>query len=188
MGKEVFDKNRCVCLLTGKPGSGKTILIKRILSETKLNAGGFYTEEIRVNNQRQGFKIVTLNGKDGILAHVNISGPYKVGKYGVNLEALEQIVVPVIRQAIQKNELIIIDEIGRMELFSSSFKDAVIEAMQCGKPVLGTIMLKPHPWADGIKRLKQVNIVLLTPAEWDETVQQILQWLDFWKVRVREKF
>jgi nucleoside-triphosphatase len=65
-----------VLLLTGKPGTGKTALIKEALAGTTLRVNGFYTEEIRTGGTRQGFKIVTLDGQEATLAHVGIAGSY----------------------------------------------------------------------------------------------------------------
>lgn len=76
-------------LLTGKPGIGKTSVIKKILPLVGMNAGGFFTEEIRVMERRMGFRIVTLDGTDGILAHIECNSNYKVGKYRVDLDSFE---------------------------------------------------------------------------------------------------
>ena len=75
-----------VLLLTGKPGTGKTALIKEAISKTKIKSGGFYTEERRTRGVRQGFRIITVNNQDAILAHVNVSSPYRVSKYKVDVD------------------------------------------------------------------------------------------------------
>jgi len=150
-------------LLTGKPGCGKTTLIKQIIEELGLDAGGFYTQEIRIGGGRIGFKIITLDGKEGILAHVDIESPYRVSKYGVDLESLEKIGVDSIHKALEENEVVVIDEIGKMELFSQKFKDVVISVLNSQKKVLATIMLAPNPFADKIKRRQDVKLFYLTP-------------------------
>ena len=68
-------------LVTGKPGCGKTTLIKRLADVTGKRAGGFYTEEIRGGGRRQGFRLVTLDGDKATFAHCDIQSPYKVSKY-----------------------------------------------------------------------------------------------------------
>lgn len=160
-------------LLTGRPRVGKTTIIKEVVRSLPGQAGGFYTEEIRERGRRQGFKIVTLDGREGILAHVDIKSPMRVSKYGVNLADLEGIGVTAIREAIARKDYVVIDEIGKMELFSKAFKDAVWEAVHSDKLVLGTITLRPHPWADRIKALPQVTVVEVTKANRDKIARQI---------------
>ena len=164
-------------LLTGKPGTGKTALIKETLTETEVKAGGFYTEEIRIGGVRQGFRIVTLDGKEVILAHVSISSPYRVSKYKVDVDSLDKIAVPALHQALKESDLIVIDEVGKMELLSPQFKEVVSQAIDSGKKVLGTIMLNPHPFADKIKSHPQVRTLLVTGDNRNRVLQDILDWL-----------
>ena len=164
-------------LLTGVPGSGKTSILKEVLAQVPASAGGFYTEEIRVGGMRHGFKIVTLDGQNATLAHIDIQSPYWVSKYGVDLAGLEEVAVPAIKKAIQECDVVVIDEIGKMELFSPSFREAALEAIESGKRVLGTIMLKPHPWADKIKQHPGVKVVPVTRMNRSQVVNQVLFWL-----------
>ncbi|MGQ9545588.1 MAG: NTPase [Dehalococcoidia bacterium] len=164
-------------LLTGKPGVGKTALIKEALARTKVKAGGFYTEEIRSRGTRQGFKIVTLDGQEAVLAHVNISSPYQVSKYKVNMDSLNTVGVFALREALKKRDLIVIDEIGKMELLSPQFQEVVTQALNSGRKVLGTIMLNPHPFADPVKRHPEVEVLLVTQDNRRRIVQKVLEWL-----------
>ena len=164
-------------LLTGKPGTGKTALIKEALARTKVKRGGFYTEEIRTGGIRQGFRIVTLDGREAILAHVNISSPHQVSKYKVDTGAVNSVGVSALRQALKEAELIVIDEIGKMELLLPQFREAVTQAINSGKRVLGTIMLNPHPFADEIKRHPEVEVLLVTRDNRTEAVRKVLNWL-----------
>ena len=165
-------------LLTGRPRVGKTTIIKDVVTRLPGQAGGFYTEEMRERGRRQGFKIVTLDGREGVLAHVGIKSRMRVSKYGVNLADLEGIGVAAIREALAQKDCVVIDEIGKMELFSQAFRDAVWEAIHSDRPVLGTITLRPHPWADRVKALPQVTVVEVTPANRDEIARQVLDWLE----------
>ena len=164
-------------LLTGKPGTGKTALIKEALARTKVKRGGFYTEEIRTGGIRQGFRIVTLDGREAILAHVNISSPHQVSKYKVDTGAVNSVGVSALRQALKEAELIVIDEIGKMELLLPQFREAVTQAINSGKRVLGTIMLNPHPFADEIKRHPDVETLLVTRDNRTEVMRKVLNWL-----------
>jgi len=166
-----------ILLLTGQPGTGKTSLIMQAIAGAGLSAGGFYTEEMRSGGVRRGFRIVTLDGRQAVLAHVGISGPFRVGRYVVDTEALNSTGVPAIRSAISDADLIVIDEIGKMELFSAGFCDAVIQALNSGKRVLGTIMLNAHPFADRVKRHPRVETLLVTRDNRAEVEEAISGWL-----------
>ena len=164
-------------LLTGKPGTGKTALIKEALAMTKVKGGGFYTEEIRTGGIRQGFRIVTLDGQEATLAHVGISSPYQVSKYKVDKGALDRVGISSLRRALKETDLIVVDEIGKMELLSPQFREAVAQAINSGKKVLGTIMLNPHPFADEIKRYPEVETLLVTKDNRTEVMGKVLNWL-----------
>jgi nucleoside-triphosphatase len=166
-----------VLLLTGRPGTGKTALIKETLARTKVKGGGFYTEEIRTGGVRQGFKLVTLDGQEAILAHVGISSSYQVSKYRVDTDSLNRVGVSALRQALKETDLIVIDEIGKMELLSPRFREAVTQALNSGKKVLGTIMLNPHPFADEIKRHLEVEVLPVTRENRTEVMRKVLNWL-----------
>jgi nucleoside-triphosphatase len=161
-------------LLTGPPVSGKTALIKEALARTKVKGGGFYTEEIRTGGIRQGFRIVTLDGQEATLAHVDISSPYRVSKYKVDTGALDRVGVSALRRAVKEGDVVVIDEIGKMELLSPQFKEAVTQAMNSGQRVLGTIMLNHHPFADDIKRHPEAEVLLVTRDNHAEVMKKIL--------------
>ncbi len=107
---------RQVIVLTGDPGCGKTTLIRRVLTDISVPVGGFYTQEVREGGTRKGFEIITLDGRRAILAHVNTRSPKRVGKYGVNLAALDTLAIPSVQQAVNLRQIVIIDELGPMEL------------------------------------------------------------------------
>jgi nucleoside-triphosphatase len=160
-----------IYLLTGQPGTGKTSLIKQVIAATDINAGGFYTEEIRIRNTRTGFKIVTLDGHEAILSHIDFSKRFQVGKYGVDLNALNEVGVTAMLKAVERSSLVVVDEIGRMELLSQDFRDTVQEIVDSSKRTLGTIMYNTHPFTDNIKRQPQVNLVTLNRYNYEETLK-----------------
>jgi len=166
-----------VYLLTGRPGTGKTSLIKEAVARMKGVAGGFYTEEIRTHGVREGFRLVTLDGEEVVLAHVSIHSPYRVSKYGVDIDGLERVGVPALEKATEQCDLVVIDEIGKMELFSARFRETVFRIVDSGKRVLGTIMLNPNPWADAVKRRPGVNLIIVTRDSYQPVLEELLRWL-----------
>ncbi len=162
-------------LLTGKPGVGKTTVIKRVLEELCIPATGFYTREIRGPTGRLGFEAITLAGDRCILAHINFKSPHRVSKYGVDVSTFEQIIVPSIDPDLHPQAaLIVIDEIGKMECFSSRFCQVVLKALSSGKPVLGTITMGGGPFIEGVKRRPDVEIIVVTPYNRDSLPRTIL--------------
>jgi len=164
--------------ITGKPGVGKTTLIKEILRKLKIEARGFFTQEIREKGERVGFEIVTLTGKRGILAKKGLKTIYQVSKYGVLLNDLEKIALKEIEEAIGKNFLIVIDEVGKMELFSPKFKKVLLIALNSKNKVLGTIMLKKNPFVDQIKKRKDTKIFYLKRENREKIKREIIQRLE----------
>jgi nucleoside-triphosphatase len=158
-------------LLTGHPGVGKTTIIKKLIEKLKLPTGGFYTEEIRENNMRMGFAIVTLSGLKGVLAHRNFKSRYKVGDYGVGVYTLNRIGVKEIQMCLVEKKLIVIDEIGKMELLSPQFQEVVEKALNADNPVLGTITLARHPFAEKVKARDDVKIYEVTKENQNEVLK-----------------
>jgi nucleoside-triphosphatase len=167
-------QSKTAFLLTGRPGCGKTTLIRRLVEGLGVPAGGFYTEEIRHGGRREGFALITLDGQTATLASVHTPSHRRVSKYGVDLEAIDEVGVPAIERATAASALVVIDEIGKMELFSNRFRQAVLSALESGKPILGSIMLVPHPWADAIKARPEVEVILLTEANRSQLQSDLL--------------
>lgn len=113
-------------LLRGAPGSGKTTLIKRISREIPGRISGFYTEELRSGRVRVGFKVVSFDGREGVLARVGLKSDYRVGRYGVALAQFEEVALPALDFS-EPPHLLIIDELGRMEFYSSRFGERVAD-------------------------------------------------------------
>lgn len=153
--------------LTGRPGVGKTTVLLRTIEKLRkqsLKIGGLISREIRKDGIRVGFKIIDLDsGREGWLAHVRQSVGPKVGKYRVCMEDLESIGVDAILRALRNADIIVIDEIGPMELFSRSFRKAVVEALNSEKMILGTIHYRiKTSFIAEIKEREDVAIIEVT--------------------------
>ncbi|MFQ6067340.1 MAG: NTPase [bacterium] len=160
-------------LLSGRPGVGKTTLIRKVAKMFDKKVGGFYTEEIRKAGQRVGFSIKTFDGKEGILAHIHTRSSHKVGKYRVNLEDFEKIGVRGLEEAIRESQIIVIDEIGRMELYSKKFKEVVIEALKGKNLVLATVSQHKNSFVGAVKKRPDVRIIEVTRKNRDKLVFEL---------------
>jgi len=159
-------------LITGPPGCGKTTLIKEFIAETKLRAGGFYTQEIR-ERRREGFKLITLDGREGVLAHLGIDYGPKVGRYGVNLRDLNSIGVGSLEEALVRADLLVVDEIGKMELLSPQFREVVVKCLNSPKPLLGTIYRGAHPFVERVRTRPEVEILQMRKGEGNKVLEYI---------------
>lgn len=165
-------------ILTGRPGVGKTTLIRSVIAQLGDAAGGFYTEEILGPGGRKGFKLVTLDGRWGIMAHVDFKSKSNVGRYGVAVDVIDQFGASSILTAIERKPIIIVDEIGKMELFSSSFQAAVLKAVGSSKLVVATAMIDNHPWVTALKSFPGVTVWEVTKKNRTALVTETLKWLN----------
>ena len=135
-----------VLLLTGNPGVGKTTVLTKAVNALKakgFSVGGIISRELRAGGTRVGFEILDLNSDRRVwLAHINQKNGPQVGKYRVNTENLKFIGAKAIADAVEKCDVIAIDEIGPMELFSEKFKEATRRALKSRKPVLALVHWK----------------------------------------------
>lgn len=164
-------------LVEGRPGSGKTTVARRMTESLRSRGrrvAGFFTEEIREDGTRVGFAIETVAGERGILAHVDFPGPPRVGKYGVDLESFERIALDALEGA-QDAEFVVIDELGKMELASESFTEAVDSLLQGDVSVVATVHAHGHPFTDELKGRPDVETVRITRSNRDELPGRLLE-------------
>ncbi len=168
-------------LITGPPGCGKTTLCTRAIDSIKgvCEVGGILSTEIREGRSRKGFKIIDiLTKEEGILAHVNQRVGPRIGKYRVNLNDLDEVGVNAISSAVEKCDVVVIDEIGPMELCSEKFVDAVNNAFDSDKKIIATIHFRSkHPVIESIKKREDVATYRIDENNRDEMLKTILDLL-----------
>lgn len=164
--------------ITGNPGCGKTTLIKEIFRLFPDKIGGFYTEEIIENEKRVGFLLKTFEGKSGIFAHKNKKFSHKFKKYNVDIKCLEELGLPAVDECRGSGKIIVIDEIGSMEILSETFCKKIYEYLLSPSRVLATIRLKSQPFTDEIKNLPDTQIILLTRENYLQTKQKVINWIN----------
>lgn len=157
--------------LTGAPSSGKTTVIKKVVARLGLPAYGFYTEEERKDGRRTGFLMKTLDGRSGYLAHQDVKSGYHIRRYGVSIENIESIAAASI---VPRGEnIIILDEIGKMECFSVVFRKAALCALDSPNIVIGTITLGGDDFILSVKERPDIEITEVTPENRD-TLPEII--------------
>jgi nucleoside-triphosphatase len=161
-------------LLTGTPGVGKTTVLRKLaerLGAEKL--GGFYTEEIRQHGERRGFRLVTFDGAERVIAHVDFPKAKRVGKYGVDVAALDEMVEAVFapRPGVS---LYLVDEIGKMECMSARFVAAMRRLLDSGKRVVATIAQRGAGFMADVKRRPDCELWTVTRENRDALPQQLI--------------
>ena len=160
-------------LVTGPPRSGKSTLIEKAVSQIQAPMTGFFTREIRERGKRMGFSIDTLDGKTGVLAYRGIKSRFRVGAYGVNLQDLDQIAVPSMLPS-KPGEIVIIDEIGKMECFSPLFKKTLMEVLDSENQVIGSIAIKGDNFIQNIKKRDDVLLISISESTRDSALELLL--------------
>ncbi len=154
-------------LLAGSPGSGKTTVVRSVVELlVGVRAAGFYTEEVRGRSGRTGFRVVGLDGSAGRLASVGGPGRPRVGRYVVHVSEFEAVALPQleIRPGL---ELLVIDEIGKMECLSPAFVAAARRALVAPVPLLATVALTGGGLIAEAKRAQGVDVVSVSPENRD---------------------
>lgn len=159
--------------ITGAPSSGKTTVIKKIIQRLPVKANGFYTEEDCADGKRVGFVMHTLSGKTGYLAHQDIPSNFHIRRFGVDIKNIEEIAIPSIEPI--GNQIIILDEIGKMECFSEKFIEAAEKALNSPNIVIGTITLGGSDYIMKVKSRQDIEIIEVTLQNRDELPDRIIR-------------
>jgi nucleoside-triphosphatase len=166
--------------LTGEPGSGKTTAVRKtaeLLTLRGVTVGGMLSGEIREGGIRVGFGLEDLvTNERGTLARVGLQGGPRVGKYQVNLDDIERIGVRAIEKAVRDSEVVVVDELGPMELLSTPFIKAVQNGLASQKNFLGTIHKRSsHPLTSAIRSNPKFTILEITSENRDRMPTEIAQ-------------
>lgn len=163
-------------LLTGAPGIGKTTVIRRLAEQLEgWRITGFYTEEIREEGERQGFRLVTFDGRTSVIAHVAIPKAHRVGKYGVDVAAVDE--AAGLLTCDPSAQVHLVDEIGKMECLSERFVTNMRALLMGQTPVIATVGLRGGGFIAEVKRSKGCLLWEVTRANRDELPSRIAAWL-----------
>ena len=170
------DRRAAILLLTGHPGVGKTTVVRKVAEKLDRRPAGFYTEEVREKAARRGFRAVTFDGNESVIADVDRRGPPRVGKYGVDVSAIDKLADTALRP--KQSAVYIIDEIGKMECLSSRFVDATQKLLDSGQPVVATIGQKGGGFIAEVKRRADAELWVVTRENRDELPGRVLAWVE----------
>ncbi|MEV5411377.1 nucleoside-triphosphatase [Thermopolyspora sp. NPDC052614] len=164
-------------LLTAPPRTGKTTLVRRLaetLREAEAPVRGFLTDEIREEGARLGFMVTEIGGPGAVLAHIDRNSGPRVGRYRVDIAAFERIALPAIEHALSTPDaIVILDEIGMMELLSQPFVARLNVLFTADIPLVATVHERPHPVTDALKALPYVETVTVTKANRDRLPEEL---------------
>jgi nucleoside-triphosphatase len=167
---------RHVLLVTGVPGVGKTTLLRRVAEKAERRLGGFTTEEMRKRGQRVGFRIVPLGGSGRVMAHIDLGGRARVGRYGVDIAAIDAVAEATL--ALDPGvEVYLVDEIGKMECFSSRFVAAMRCLLDSDRLIVTSIARTGGGFIAEVKRRQDVDVWEVTARNRDALVDPILEWI-----------
>lgn len=157
---------------------GKTTALRRVIGALQMKPlRGFYTEEIRAGGTRRGFRLVTLDGEHSVMADVRRSGAPRVGKYGVDVAAIDAVARRVLAPD-PAAALFVIDEIGKMECLSRIFVDAVRVLLALERPLLATVALSGGGLIEEAKRHPGARLMCLTRENRDGVAREVVRLLN----------
>lgn len=155
--------------ITGLPGSGKTYALQRViemLREDNLTIGGMINDPITDGRRKIGFSVKNiLTGESQVFASTDFESKFMIGKIGVDLGKFEEVGITAIKDACEKCDIIVIDEVGKIEVESQTFIDTVKYALDVKKPMILTLHKKSrNPLLQDIRRRDDVRILEVTPT------------------------
>lgn len=153
-------------LITGVPGVGKSRLLIDLMLAHPGRLAGFVTEEVRDDVQRVGFKVRTIpGGTVAMLADTRwVDKPFRVGSYGVDEDVIDSVLVPMIEVVVEKRRPLVIDEIGKMQVHSARFRDAVRAAFASGIPIVATVPIERDAFVASLVERRDAQLFTVTPA------------------------
>jgi nucleoside-triphosphatase len=163
-------------LLTGAPGVGKTTVIRRVAAQLEMRQlRGFYTEEIRDGGERRGFRLLGFHGQERLIAHTAFPKRHRVGKYGVDVAAIDDAAALLAPDPTARAYLV--DEIGKMECLSERFVSAMRVLLAGRTPIVATVSLRGAGFIAEAKSLPQGLLWEVTHAIRDELPARVKSWL-----------
>jgi nucleoside-triphosphatase len=171
-------------LVTGRPGAGKTTVVGMVVD--RLRAGGlvmrgFVTREVREVGRRTGFEVMALDGPTAVIARVGWATGVRVGRYGVDVGAFEGVALAAVRRALDGGGVVVLDELGLMELASGRFVELVGEVFAAPVAVLATVHQRAHPVTDAIKARADVEVVTVTAENRDGLPEVLSERFIWWR-------
>ena len=161
-------------LLTGYPGCGKTTVVCRVAElVSDLQPVGFYTQEMRDGGTRVGFTLTTFDGAECVMAQKGLKSKHRVGKYGVDVGAVDRVAADVRSKLTSSPGLVIIDEIGKMECFSKEFRSLVLEVLDSRAVLLATVAARGNKFIEYVKSLPKVRVIEVSTRNRDDLPQKL---------------
>ena len=164
-------------LLTAVPGAGKTTVIRRVAERLPTKTlGGFYTEEMRTRGERRGFRLIAFDGAEAVIAHVDFPKKHRVGKYGVDMAAIDRAAEAALAPR-RGMRLYLVDEIGKMECLSERFVTDMRRVLAGSIPLVATVAKRGAGFIAQVKRREDCELWTLSRANRDAMPAEILAWL-----------
>lgn len=178
-------------MLTGRPGVGKTTIVNRVYEHYSKNGfkiEGLTTREVREGSARTGFMIADLaSGQEGWLAKKEIGTGPRVGSYVVVSHDLERIGVAALERSMSgPADLVIVDEIGPMEMTSTLFRSNISKILNGNKAVVATVKFgSRYPEVESIRQ-KSLHWEI-TKENRESIYRRLIRQVDGWIVEPRRK-
>lgn len=160
--------------LTGAVQTGKSTAIRRFLcANSALFTGGFRTVSIPT---AEGFDVFIVPPE---WTADDLTPEALVGRRGARRETrpegFERCGCALLQRA-GEFDLLLMDELGRMELEAHAFCAAVLDALHGDTPVLGVIKPEHNAFLDAVRAREDVELFPLTPENRNEAPAAIAAW------------
>ncbi len=159
--------------LTGAVQTGKSTAIRRFLcANSAISAGGFLTVSIPTDAGFDVFIVPPVWTADDLTPDA-LAGR-RGGVYEKHPENFDGRGCELLAK--RACDILLMDELGRMELEAHAFRAAVLAAVNSGTPVLGVIKPEHNDFLDEVRAQKDVELFPLTIENREEAPAAIAAW------------
>ncbi len=161
--------------LTGPLHIGKSTIINKVIQQwPEWKIGGFRTRPVFDNAQKCGFIFQSFDGQEDCFAHTEMNSPDQFDVYHYDANIFETLGCSALGRSLSESDLIVMDEIGVMEIRARQFQQMIVRCLDAPVWVIGAFQQRADWFRKLLANRSDTVIFEVDSANRDELVQRII--------------